>query len=395
MEGAGMTRYAVDRKANSLVAVWGTGRGDVTETVLPSTAAQPDALLVLADRMTKLSEQLWRCYVFPSSAYKSVEPNTEGWRQQRSRHAFERVVPTVEAREERAKMRATGLMHVSYNAVERAAELVAEALLDIEDDAVAPTIIAELREELIAVERAELGDLSGRAQQAVLLSRIEASPVQIQAADQLLREDPLGSIELFTQLEPTAAAVAAAHWLYAAANVASEVSGTHVTEVLTEADNIEAIQTRIPNEMLEFLDLGVSAHKVIAELVHEALLAAQGEIAHIGELEAAIAEVNEQAEEYRESDPELYQELRGEIRISLLDPRRPSLDLLEDLLSGIYGCSLIYREYSDDEPYPYDEDDDEFDADEQEAFFQERFESQLARFADKVRVWMSKQPPLQ
>ena len=33
------------------------------------------------------------------------------------------------------------------------------------------------------------------------------------------------------------------------------------------------------------------------------------------------------------------------LRLTPLDPSCPALDLLEDLLSGIHGCWLIYQEY--------------------------------------------------
>jgi hypothetical protein len=67
--------------------------------------------------------------------------------------------------------------------------------------------------EIAAIERAELGDLSGRAAQAVLLTRQDASPVQVAAAD-TLAGSLLGGDQLLT-LDPTAACGAAAHWLYA------------------------------------------------------------------------------------------------------------------------------------------------------------------------------------
>jgi hypothetical protein len=48
-----------------------------------------------------------------------------------------------------------------------------------------------------------------------------------------------------------------------------------------------------------------------------------------------------------------------------LDPSRPARDLLEDLLSGIYGCRLVYAEYADADfgSSAEAEDDDEADED--------------------------------
>jgi len=59
--------------------------------------------------------------------------------------------------------------------------------------------VSTLRERWIWVARdrggggGRLGDLSGRPVQAVLLDRVDASPVQVQAADRLLAEHPLGT----------------------------------------------------------------------------------------------------------------------------------------------------------------------------------------------------------
>jgi hypothetical protein len=33
------------------------------------------------------------------------------------------------------------------------------------------------------------------------------------------------------------------------------------------------------------------------------------------------------------------------VRLTLLNPQRPALDLLEDLLTGIRGCRLVYEKY--------------------------------------------------
>ncbi|MEY9935422.1 hypothetical protein ABH926_010104 [Catenulispora sp. GP43] len=59
--------------------------------------------------------------------------------------------------------------------------------------------------EIEAIERSELGDLSGRTAQAVKLSRTSASPARVAAADALLRAGLLGGIGLFTTVDPTSA----------------------------------------------------------------------------------------------------------------------------------------------------------------------------------------------
>jgi hypothetical protein len=46
------------------------------------------------------------------------------------------------------------------------------------------------------------------------------------------------------------------------------------------------------------------------------------------------------------------------VRLTPLDPRRPARDLLEDLLSGIRGCRLLYVEHPDVESEDGEEADD-------------------------------------
>jgi hypothetical protein len=59
-----------------------------------------------------------------------------------------------------------------------------------------------------------------------------------------------------------------------------------------------------------------------------------------------VADAVEQSE--RLGRPALRDALLRGIRATPLDPARPSLDLLEDLLAGIRGCWLIYHEYTAD-----------------------------------------------
>ena len=89
---------------------------------------------------------------------------------------------------------------------------------------------------------------------------------------------------------PTAAAVAAAHWLDAAATIAAEESGLEPVQVVLEADNIEALPHETPTRVLE----------------HRA--------PHIDQADLGQREQRLDA-----------------LRLTTLDPTRPALDLLEDL----------------------------------------------------------------
>ena len=65
-------------------------------------------------------------------------------------------------------------------------------LHEIGDAGFTAAVRAEVAAESTAVEQSELGDLSGRARQAVVLTRADASLLQVTAADRLLEADPLG-----------------------------------------------------------------------------------------------------------------------------------------------------------------------------------------------------------
>ena len=229
-----MTRYAIDERRGELAASWGAGYGDlVTAVAALPVGSTPKQRLTVAATLTTLSDALWRCYTHPASASHSTDVNTEGWRRQHHRASFNLVLEIVQKPNLPDE---SGILIVSYDPVEECAHGVGRALHAIDDPELTAAVVADLHTEIAAVEQAELGDLSGRAHQAVGLTRTDASPVQIVEADRVLSADPLGSERLFLDFDPTAAAVAAAHWLRAAADVASEASGIAVTDVLVEAD---------------------------------------------------------------------------------------------------------------------------------------------------------------
>ncbi|WP_167837590.1 hypothetical protein [Nocardia altamirensis] len=340
-----MTRYAFDADRTVLIATWATGRGDLAQTVaaLPPVVTH-DQATNLASNLTTLSRFQWRTYTHPASAAGDPDiPNSEAWRRAEERRNFKEVeaglrtpnLPTDE-----------GLV-VSYSGVVESAHRLGRTLHDIDDPTLRDTIVAEVGAEQAAIESAERGDLSGRARQAVELSRPDVSPAQVQAADDLLRADPLGSIELFTELDPASAAVAAAHWLLAAAEVAGEMAGVPATDVVVEADDIEALQVETPTLVLERLDEGESPTEVVVDLIAEAMAVHEGRVPAPWGLVARVAEIEEQARKF-EVDADTRAAMLAGFRISRLDPSRPALDLLEDLLDGIRGCLLLYAAHTDD-----------------------------------------------
>ncbi|MFY1694232.1 MULTISPECIES: hypothetical protein [unclassified Solwaraspora] len=189
------------------------------------------------------------------------------------------------------------------------------------------------------------------------LTRQDASPVQVAAADQVLATNPLGSDELFLELDPTSACVAAAHWLQAAADAAAELSGIAATAVVTEADNIEALPHETPTAVLELMEIGLSPTAAVTSLIGDAVALAEGEAPDVYELRKKIEEAEDDAERYGQDEPHSTVGFR-KIRLTTLNPRRPARDMLEDLLSGIRGCWLLYQEYAEIPGDPTDEDDD-------------------------------------
>lgn len=331
-----MTYYAVDEDTGTLLRIWPTGRGQRAAVVgtLPASAVVEDRLQ-LAAALTSLSEELWRCYTHPGLATDDRDGNGEGWRREQSREVFPQLVGFIR---EPNLPGEDGAIIRSYDPVEEWAHGVGRAVRAINDAKLLEAVGAEVAAEIEAVESAERGDLGGRAQQAVVLSRTDVNPVQVAAADAILALDPLRGEQLFVDVDPTAASVAAAHWLKAAADIVAGVSGMPADEVVEAADDIEALPFETPSEVLRLFDFSNTAYGVVVEMVRGALKVGEGSVADLGALLVEYDTGDDNDDPDAEPTP---------VRLTLLDPQRPARDLLEDLLSGIRACRLVYEEYAD------------------------------------------------
>ncbi|MFC5180466.1 hypothetical protein [Actinomadura harenae] len=334
-----MTLYAYDEQGRSLLAVWGSGTGHRTAQIasVPETVEEASARS-LAQAMSALSDAMWRTYTHPPEAAKSLEENTEGWRRAQTQALLPKV-PDI--------LRDPNLLLdrvVSYNPVEESAHRVGRALHRAGDARLSEAVIREARTELDAIERAGRGDLTGRAAHAVTLTRAGASPSQIAAADDLLRTSLLSGHEPFTDLDPAAASVAAAHWLQAAADATAKLTGVPPTAIVQEADNIEALPYRTPTTVLELMEQGLSPYGAVTRLLAEAMAVAEGLVHDVDELQDRFTELEELAARHSDRDPNFRAVLFSEVRLTTLDPARPAQDLLEDLLYGIRACWLLYSE---------------------------------------------------
>jgi hypothetical protein len=375
--------YAVEPASCGLVAVWPAAVGHQVSTVavLSSTVTEVQAGALSAES-TRLSEAVWEAYVRPASATSDE--------QERSRREYEReqfsgvaaAVRTPNLPDE------SGMMIVSYSPVEESAHRLGRVLHEIADAALTDAVVAEVQVELDAVARAELGDLSGRAVQAVALDRLDASPVQVAAADAMLRADPLDPELLSAPVEPAAACVAAAHWL-AAADVAAEKAGNTPAGVFAEADDIQAVSLQVPSLAVEAItEQHASPRQVVLGLLQGAVAATDGAIADLPAVVAERVALEDLLEELPEADRDRARAAEPP-RNTLLDPRRPARDLLEHLLDGLNSCHVLYAEYALGEADVGDDDDepaDDLDTDKlaDERYAQHRKEIAMT-FADLTR----------
>ncbi len=354
-----MTTYGLDMQQRGVWAVWPVGVGQHAAMIgtLPASADRRVGE-ELCEALTRLSGALWDTYTRPASA--AEDDGQERWRREQQRDGFAEVLDAIgkpRVPDER------GLLLVSYNPVVESAHGLGRVLRQVGDPALTEAVLAETGREIEAVAAAERGDLSGRAVQAVALDRVDASPVQVAAADRLLAEHPLGSPALLTTVDPAAVCVAAAHWLAAAADVAADAAGIAPTEVFAYADDIEAVSVEVPSLLVEaILVEDAPPRGVVLELLADAAAVRQGR-------HPDPAGLTDRVDAARDEVARLPAEQREEVlagllaRITPLDPLRPARDLLEHLLDGMRGCLLAYREEAVSQATEHldDADEDDFD----------------------------------
>ncbi|MEV6039922.1 hypothetical protein AB0L65_53025 [Nonomuraea sp. NPDC052116] len=91
-----MTRYAIDRAHNTLLAQWSTGIGDTAIVVARLTHDQlHQNTRRLAADLTRLSHLCWRSYTHPASSADRHSPHSLGWHRQQERDAFTTILPTL------------------------------------------------------------------------------------------------------------------------------------------------------------------------------------------------------------------------------------------------------------------------------------------------------------
>lgn len=302
-----MTLYAHDPDASTIVACWPTGDGFVAARIakVPSTWEAESARRT-ADALTRLSSRLWLAY---SEGTPDVEVDELTVAVRRPHHPLGDLLQVME--DDRVEA-----AHQIGRLVSRAP---GRALRD--------AVLREVAVEGEAVRSAGDDDLRGRAQQAVTHARPDVSDTQLVTAHSLLYDDPLGPLELFTEVEPHAAAVATLRWLRAAAGYTAALVGHTVPDVVALAEAIEHEDLRVARRVLEMVP-GMTDAEVVGDLLREAMCAARGYFVVCPD---------------RPPEPDLPgDEHRHRAVSTVLDPQEPERGLLSGLIRGIHGCFRVY-----------------------------------------------------
>ncbi|MEV4365229.1 hypothetical protein [Nonomuraea sp. NPDC049625] len=338
-----MTRYAINRAHNTLLAQWSTGIGDTAIVVARLTHDQlHQNTRRLAAELTRLSHLCWRSYTHPASSADRHSPHSLGWHRQQERDGFTTILPTLTATT-RTTDQPIGTK------VEQAAHAVARALRVLGTSQLTTHVTTDIAAELAAIEQAERGDLSDRAQQAVALSREDPSPLQISQADRLLHDNPFGSQDLFTQVDPTAAAIAAAHWFYAAVTITAQHTGMHPIQVVASAEQYDKpLALESLTDITTAMNAGARTRHVVMPLIRNALHIADGHLRGILEVQHRIMAAQELISKAHTDHPGI--DLSPDtihLPLTSLDPARPAPDLLDNLLHGIHTCWRLYQHHAD------------------------------------------------
>jgi hypothetical protein len=158
--------YAFDPDRRRLVVVWRATVGSYAHVVaeFDATVADGDAGALCA-ALTRLSEALWGTYVRPPSAADDDEERA------RREDELQQVDGVVTAVRRPNLPDESGALIGSYSPVEESAHRLGRLLHRLADAGLVDAVVADVQLEIDAVIRAELGDLSGRAMQAVALRR--------------------------------------------------------------------------------------------------------------------------------------------------------------------------------------------------------------------------------
>lgn len=319
-----MTRYAVDVQAGVLLRTWENRRERLAAVVLSFSAEHPlESRQALAVALSDLSEGLWRA--FARSGLDLGDGVARG-RRRRLVDLLTRVQAVV--RPSSAGTPATLRSTPMDRHVGGLADRVAAAMASFADAEVHELIIREVEEETAAVDRADRGQLTGRAAQAALISRAFVLPSHLREADARFHERLLGNLtgtgplilgapDVLEGLDLTAAAAAALHWVKAALDVLSEASGKSAEDAVMLADDYQKTAVDVLRSVVRSIDAGDSPQAVARRLVSDAIHFADTAALSVRAIQERVDDsIDESA-----SDVDLG---KLNVRLAQLDPRRPA-----------------------------------------------------------------------
>lgn len=208
---------------------------------------------------------------------------------------------------------------VAYGALQRAADRLRDATAH-EEASFRLAVAAEAKEEAASVGDAEAGTYTGRAVQALALSRSEPIPSQVQAVWEHLRTGPAWDFSPLEAVDATSAAYALSFWCDAAFAIIDEsVDG----ELLDEADDASVSVLEV-GTLLGLIDAGLTPGDAALELIRQAKDLAQG---HYPTLGIDDVELFDPREEFTD-------------RACALDTEIPAIDLVRSMTSFLVFAAL-------------------------------------------------------
>ena len=295
-----MTIYAHDPEQRQLLAVWPKGSGHHAARITEVTeSAELADVAILCEELTELSTTMWQTYTDPPH-----EPDDDD-----HDHSVMPLSQITAGLREPRLPDDKGSLVVSDDVLDEASHRTGRALLRINDAALTDAVVADLEREIDAVERAELGDLNGRAAQATSLDHLDTSPSQVAAAT---------AVGSSLKIPPSS--------------------------IFVEANNVEPCSIEVPQLVVAAIDEDNAApHEVVTALLLGAARVRDGEIPDLDDLIQHVVQAQEQAETYPEDIREqAYAELLP-THLTPLDPRRPARDLLEHLLDGLQSANTLFH----------------------------------------------------
>jgi hypothetical protein len=335
-----VTAFSYAPSSRQIIASWRIGAPRRAEPVadVPESCDDEGADLLVA-ALSDLSDAAWRTYSDIDESADPDETNTEQWQLREERADFDMARALTIEPGERDRW--------PYSPLLSAAKRLGLVLDGVGDARLRIQIARAVDRELDSVFAADMGDFAGLAQQAVTLSRLSASPVQIQAAWAILERDLLGAHDIHqASVDPTAACVATTVWLRSAAIVAtaSDPDAPHPgrwMRAVARADDIEAMPIDTIAVVFRSLEDGLSPRATVERLVREAHRVAAGQMPDLDGLRDRLLGLDDLAEKI---DQQTMSGSLDELRVCALDPLRPAPSLLEALHKAVFGCFLLWRD---------------------------------------------------